>query len=136
MAFTYAHELPTVDECREFLALINKGREALGLERLEKIPVDVYDGCDPNNGDYCLSATTLFGKAGFFVAYETLDVKYGNRRPHRRPQENALIEALDLKWPSYSDGYIIPAAIKRVTDPFDERLNGLRERLIEAEVIG
>jgi hypothetical protein len=51
-----APSLPTVEQAREFLRLVNVGRVAGGLEPLELLD---FDGAEPEAPCGCLSATNL-----------------------------------------------------------------------------
>jgi len=123
--------LPTPDEAKEFLRLINVGREAIGLDKLEKLD---FDACEPDDPENCLSAHHLFAHAGFSVGSVDLYL-YLSRDPEKA---EAVADALSLVPFDNESGehyYYIPAAIRRVTDPFDSRHPGLRDRLEEAGVV-
>lgn len=116
-------DLPTVEECREFLRLVNVGRVASGRNALEVLN---FDDASPESPIYCLSATNLFvvnghGRVGGVAANTTPEV----------------VEALGMKRSTRETepGFFIPAEILKVTDPFDARTPGLRERLVEAGVV-
>ena len=56
--------LPTVDEARTFLSVVNRGRKAIGLEPLKFIDFDNASPCSYSN---CLSARNLFYPADLNV---------------------------------------------------------------------
>lgn len=116
-------DLPTVEECREFLRLVNVGREACGLDALEVLD---FDDATPSKPTNCLSARNLFvvphGNRGFHV----FDRFVRTRRE--------IVEALSM--PRAGNGqHELPAAIYKVTDPFDAKTPCLRERMVEAGVV-
>jgi hypothetical protein len=116
--------LPTVEQCRTFLDIVNKGRKACGLERLDKLD---YDGANPGSTANCLSARNLFIPTG---AHDVGATAICLRKTSR------LIEALHLAQDHLSNGYYrIPDEILVVTDAFDYEVVGLRERLVEAGVV-
>lgn len=126
-------DLPTAEECQEFLALINKGRAVYDLEPVVKLD---YDRCEPGDPQECLSATYLAVPAGGTAgAYSFENVAQADR----------LADALGTS--RYWGGVEIPDGILRVTDPFDllgelypgdeclkEQNDALRARLVEAGV--
>jgi|SRR3954454_20739037 hypothetical protein len=133
-------ELPTDDEAREFLRLINVGREAIGLDALDTLD---YGACEPGDLNNCLSARHLFRPAG----YETLAVVI---REHARHYSNpAVVDALNMPPNTDPDtynargqyGWVIPDGIKKVTDLFDasaednELYAALRDRLEDAGIV-
>lgn len=127
------NNLPTVEECREFLDTINVGRVAIGLAPLEKLD---YDVCKPGSATNCLSAHHLFWSAGYWTWAEVTS-------PRGIQHDARLADALSMQWirTPRAKGYEIPDAIKRVTDVFD-RVEGtpdlneaLRERMVEAGVV-
>lgn len=112
-------QLPTVEQCVEFLEAVNARRVKGGLEPLNVID---FDGADPNNGHNCLSARNLY-----------------------RP----LFETIDAHWyvgtrNASAGGNVedIPERILAVTDYFDGcdprehgwPLDDLRARMVEAGV--
>lgn len=114
--------LPSVEECQEFMRAINEYRAIAGLDPLDKLD---YDACTPCNSERCLSATHLFGPAGY-------DVGFNLASPNADEPSAALAAHLG------ADDYLailIPRVIKRVTDPFDSQMYGLRGRLVEAGVV-
>jgi hypothetical protein len=120
--------LPTVEEAREFLRLVNVGREAAGLTPLERLD---FDGATPDEPCNCLSARNLFcamdPKAWVFSrGWDGSGFVVSARMPKMASAIGA--ERLTIGWS-------IPDAILRVTDPFDARIPGLRERLEEAGVV-
>lgn len=132
---TEEDNLPTVKECREFLAVINRGRVMIDLPELEFLE---FDTAEPGSPDACLSAMNLFSHAYVRVMdyYVTADDVRADDRI--RP----LLA-------SHANGWGIPPVIQCVTDAFDscrtynwpeakmlpERLHALRERMVEAGVV-
>ncbi len=129
------YTLPSVEECQEFLRVINRGREAVGLARIDVLH---FDECEPTNPRNCLSAAHLFKPAGYTTFVSVI-----------RPELTAdgeLVTALNLPAatekhdPSVS-GFAIPHEIKVVTDVFDageddeNLLARLRDRMVEAGVV-
>lgn len=118
--------LPTIEQCHEFMAAINAGRQAFGLEPIDKLD---FDACEPLNGRRCVSAHHLInlvtdeGSTGF----STFNM---DDEDQARTLANALGTETD-----YFDEVLIPRSIKHVTDPFDYREYGLRERLVEAGLV-
>lgn len=116
-------ELPTEQECRDFLACVNLGREAMGVHPLGTID---FDAATPNDGTSCLSANSVFHAAGYMVGSDAL-----------YPNENANDEvprAMGAE-PSLNDNdWLIPEEIVRVTAVFDagHDSEGLRARMVEA----
>lgn len=129
--------LPSVEECRTFLATINKGRIAIDLEPLEFVD---FDGAMPNHDRCCLSATNLFALAGYRVGQREI----GTRTPwdqaaigeERDPRVKAICVPT---WDGTRRG--IPDEILAVTHRFDacarnpERLAALRARMVTAGVV-
>jgi hypothetical protein len=121
-------KLPTVEECREFLAAVNRGREALGLLALEHVD---FDDAMPGDKAACLSARSVFRAAGCYV---------GSCEVTPMWRESAFEEALTavgcvkLKNEKY-ESWWIPRSVKVVTNPFDHQTPGLRERMVEAGVV-
>lgn len=124
-------ELPSIEQCRTFLATINRGREAIGLAALEKLD---FDSCLPNDPCGCLSATHVFQPAGYRVYEEEVRPAFSYK--HRSEACAAMGMAKDESagWPLTSD-------VLAVTDVFDacednpELLKALRERMVEAGVV-
>lgn len=121
--------LPTVEEAREFLRLVNKGRTAIGLEPLAKLD---YDRAQPGVSTNCLSARNLFAPAGILVFHDVVDLP---ERENERTRAVSLLGAIGSALLLDTDGATIPDAIRRVTDPFDDRAPGLRDRLVAAGVV-
>lgn len=123
-------QLPSVEECQTFLATINKGREAIGLDTLEALD---FDKAQPDSLSNCLSARNLFAEAGYRVGMDYVE-------PDRADCDPLALTALgmDLKRRS-----VIPEAILAVTRYFDAcgtghegaELPTLRERMVEAGVV-
>lgn len=132
--------LPTIEQAQAALALMNKGREAIGMQPVEYLD---FDAAVPNTSGYCLSAKTVFGPAGFSVLTDTVIAS--------RPQvQYGIVEAMGLTQPPDAEDdereYRIPETILAVTDPFDRlscrdgddyqsARSALRERLVEAGVV-
>src|SRR4051812_37046043 len=108
-------ELPSIEECHEFLATINRGRKAIGLEPIETLD---FDECEPDDPKRCLSARHLFALGGA-IAWAADIEAYG--------QPQSLVEEFGGEGRRVE----IPEAILKVTDPFDDEMPGLRERLVE-----
>jgi hypothetical protein len=125
MSIATSIALPTVEQCRTFLDLVNRGREACGLEPLEKLD---FDDATPGDVNNCLSARNLFKPAkARYVGTSTVDLD---------SPFNPLIGALSLAPMTASQiVYRIPAEILAVTDAFDNVVMGLRKRLVEAGVV-
>lgn len=126
--------LPSVEQAREALALINVGRKAIGLSPVAKFDLD-DPTLTPNQGDSCLSAKHLFAYLDLYVGPNYLEA-YGDRTSFTERQHE-LFEAIGAKIAEAGDGGLtatIPDAIRAVTDPFDREVKGLRERLREAGV--
>lgn len=124
-------DLPTVEECRTFLEVVNRGRVAGGLEPLEYLD---FDDARPNQPNNCLSARNLFYPLGIMVF--TFDVHLMNEE--RVETFNRVTEAIGV--PEYdvatkSDMAHLPPEIKVVTDAFDNYSEGLHDRLVEAGVV-
>lgn len=130
----YEDEIPTVEQAREALAAINKGREAGGLPALEYLD---FDDAEPGKTWNCLSARNLYSPFGLEVL-SSIATKLGGG-PMSTTQR-AVCEAVG----GHPSGkyYSIPDAIKRITDPFDaidykgeRQRTELRERLVESGVV-
>jgi hypothetical protein len=117
--------LPTIEECQEFHRLINAGRVAAGLEPLDKLE---FDACVPCSSTECLSATNLFTPVEIRV-----DVDYLCVTGDGGDTQRAVLAAVGCT--TVSDYPTIPDAILAVTDPFDRKVPGLRQRLEEAGVV-
>lgn len=130
MSTDYA-PLPTIAEAQAAHSLINQGRTAIGLDPVEFLE---YDAATPYYGANCLSARNVFTAAGFHVGTEDV-----YPRPNTQHKKQELIDA------GLIDGeHTIAAAIRKLTDPFDNIANAedseaasaaLRERLVEAGVV-
>lgn len=131
------YTLPSVEECQEFLRVINRGREAIGLRAVDVL---AFDACEPGNPLGCLSATHLFKPAGYTTFDQVIRPELG--------AESALVTTLDLPARTapagtHGDvsGFAIPPQIKVVTDVFDDGdddedlLAALRDRMVEAGVV-
>ena len=118
---------PTVDEVHEFMATINAGRKVAGLEPLTEVN---FDDCVPSDGTACLSASMIVRAMGYFVGNAEFSPE-GERAKAIAPK---VFEAMGCsKSMSYKgDGWIIPDAIRVVTDPFDDIVAGVREAFVEA----
>lgn len=125
-------QLPTVAQAQEALALINTGREAIGLDPVARFD---FDGSTPGSTSNCLSARHLFDLAGITVTGVALQP--GAR--HDPAQTQALFNAIGARTSVYIGAVgratRIPMAIRVLTDPFDDEVDGLRERLVEAGVV-
>lgn len=118
--------LPTLAQCQEFFALINIGRQAADLPIREYLD---FDSAMPGNPNRCLSATNLFYVTGWIVGSNTID-------PGRESSNVNVPLALNFERDAeYKRAWIISEMIRRVTDPFDDECPGLRERLVEADVV-
>jgi hypothetical protein len=129
-----APSLPTVEQAREFLRLVNVGRVAGGLEPLELLD---FDGAEPEAPCGCLSATNLVCALDDFASVGTiyfLGLRDSGRREAFAAAMGAMGANVEMTSES-SDYWVIPAGILAVTDPFDARVDGLRERLVEAGVV-
>lgn len=121
--------LPTVDEVRSFVDKINDGREALGLDRIDRVD---FDACDPDSSHNCLSARHLFRDRGREAGWVGSD-EFFVRDTHDR---ESLASALGVKVnPDHSEGILIPPEIKVVTDAFDHIVPGLRDVFVEAGLV-
>lgn len=124
-----AAKLPTKRDTERFMRAINKGRAAFGLGPVEKLD---FDACLPGDPWGCLSARHLIsavddeasvGGSTFFLS---------------RPEDaDTLAGALGLR---STEGWgrscvVIPPEISAVTNPFDQRVPGLRERLVKHGVV-
>lgn len=125
-------ELPSIEQCRTFLATINRGREAIGLHALERLD---FDECDPGSTCNCLSAHHVFDPAGFGVDQDYIWAKANGAQLFVGP-------ALGLKpLDQAGDTWRLSPEILAVTDVFDacednpELLKALRERMVEAGVV-
>ena len=128
------YTLPSVKQCQEFLRIINRGRKAVGLERIDVLH---FDECEPASPFNCLSAAHLFEPAGFRTSERVVSPRGDANR--------VLVTALDM--PATTDssvdpaGFAIPREIKVVTDVFDaadddnDLLAALRDRMVEAGVV-
>ena len=137
-AGAYGGNLPTVSEVHAFVNTINDGRHALGLlpigtlSMIEEFPDDYaelrFDDCSPGAPDACLSATHLAHPAGYRVSSESFypAIDYGSE------QRSDAMSRVGEQGSRESDQFIIPEAIRKVTDPFDYGLEGLREVFVEA----
>lgn len=137
-----SYELPTIDECQEFLRTINRGREAIGMDALETLD---FDGCEPGNPRACLSATNLFVHVSFSVGC----IHVHAEDPGYERAQDKLIAALAMPPAGCGDRlFKIPREIVRVTEIFDESSNydgyygerqelydALRARMVEAGVV-
>lgn len=123
-------DLPSIEQCQTFLATINRGRVAIGLEPLDVLD---FDGAVPDSVSNCLSARNLFTLS---EDYESSVMPLYVDNPDPR-----LCVVLD-------GGDEIPESIKAVTAPFDacsdgygsddfdrEALAALRSRMVEAGVV-
>lgn len=116
-------ELPTVEECREFLDKINHGRALIDLPPLDVLD---FDGAEPEHTGNCLSARHLFAPAGYDVLPDTIEA-------HDHLSDRRVRAILDSGQ--------IPAEITAVTAPFDQIKHGpvdrdaLRARMVEAGVV-
>jgi hypothetical protein len=119
-------DLPTIEECQEFLKVINRGRVAIDLEPLEYLD---FDNAEPSSSCRCLSATNLFYHAGYRV--------YSNSISPLSPNSDSRVCVV-------TDGYFLPEKILSVTDCFDdcadmfflkENLALLRHRMVAAGVV-
>jgi hypothetical protein len=130
--YKYRDTLPTIEEAQEFLRLINIGRQAIGLEEIDKLE---FDESIPGSMDNCLSARHLIYPAGGVVGPDCASLRGdANASTFRR-----VLNAFGMK-PRESNDHLyfpipLPDAILKVTDPFDSRVPGLRERLVEAGVV-
>lgn len=130
-------ELPSVEEVLEFRDVINRGRVAMGLEPLEQFN---YDACRPGSTTDCLSAAHLFQPAGYVVGSTTIYPEYSGKPDNAHAE---IIDAIGAEaFTDKSNQYVIPEAIRRVTDPFDasdeedtELWVALRRRMVEAGVV-
>jgi hypothetical protein len=121
-------DLPTIEECREFKRVIDRGREDAGLDPIEFLE---FDDAAPGDGSACLSAMNLFAEAGYRVGTVCVHPKPGRLATHDLPSVLKGVSTL-------------PASIRAVTDRFDgcydaenpdEALDVLRARLVEAGVV-
>lgn len=124
-------DLPTIEQCREFLRTINRGRVAIGLDPL--VVLD-FDGAVPDSDRNCLSARNLFALS---PKHDTWVMPVYVKRPDPR-----LLCVLD-------DGSDLPESITAVTRHFDacagefgpgvrtdaQALAALRSRMVEAGVV-
>jgi hypothetical protein len=130
--------LPTVEQAQEFLALVNKGRTAAGLEPLEKLD---FDGAEPMIPTGCLSALNLFRPIGVQGVWKRdLSVEARNAYRAEGPLKAIGCElSPGHSLPATGFGAVsywsIPDAILAVTNPFDSEEPGLRERLEDAGVV-
>lgn len=123
--------LPTVEEAREFLRLVNVGREAAGLAPLERLD---FDGATPGEPCNCLSARNLFCAADPMASVN--DVSFSADSPRTALALTAVARAIGASHAEKRrSSWLIPDAILRVTIPFDAQAPGLRERLEEAGVV-
>lgn len=128
-------ELPSVEQCQSFMAKLNEGRVALGLEPIEKLD---YDACRPHDPHRCLSATHLFVRdtgSGYVAAFAA---------QASDSREAAALETAGFE-PSPSEGtdwFDIPREITAVTSPFDsltwqenaDMREPFKARLVEAGI--
>jgi len=135
--------LPTVEQCRAFMAKINVGRRAFGLESLERLD---YDACTPSDPQGCLSHHHLMEQIsndgettnyyfhfeeGEQVEAQRLATAFGVEAGASVKDSCTCEECLHNRPLSVP----IPEEIRMVTDPFDRCAQGLRERLVEAELV-
>lgn len=123
-------DLPSVEEAREFLEVINRGREAAGLEPLKYLE---FDEARPGLGNSCLSATNLFLHVEDYGNMSGGPV--GTTYVVTSDEVAQAIGATDRYGEFEIPEFEIPEAILKVTDPFDNEAKGLRERLVEAGVV-
>jgi homogentisate 1,2-dioxygenase len=125
-------DLPTIEQCQAFLATINRGRVAIGLD-----PLDVLDfhGAVPDSNCNCLSARNLFTLSADYPDATVMPVHVNDADPR-------LCVVLD-----YCAG--LPESITAVTAEFDacadgfgpgvrtdkDRLRALRTRMVAAGVV-
>jgi hypothetical protein len=126
-------ELPTIEQCQEFLHKINEGRALIDQPPLEFIDFDSACPGDPFN---CLSARNLYFLAGYKVGGCSLD-----ERNTSFSKINQRV--LELSYDS-ENSLSIPGEILAVTNYFDAcgefyddsvQLKILRERMVEAGVV-
>lgn len=116
-------DLPTIEEAQAFLAVVNRGRVAFGLEPVKYLE---FDTAKPMHPLRCLSATNLFVPVGCtYVAEVGAEVP-----PALRERLASVLGTRVIPC-----GIEIPSVIRNVTDPFDSQVAGLRERLVEAGVV-
>ncbi len=124
-----AADLPSIEECQTFLATINRGRVAIGLDPLDVLD---FDGATPDDASNCLSALNLFSLSpGYFSPVMPSHVENADPR---------LCVVLD-------GGRRLPESITAVTGPFDacsytgepgtsrQALAALRKVMVEAGVV-
>lgn len=119
--------LPTIEECQAFLATINRGRVAIGLDPLDVLD---FDGAVPDAMFNCLSARNLFALSEGF----TTAVMPG----HVENVDPRLCVVLD-------GGRRLPESIRAITEPFDacadkpgttqQATAALRSRMVAAGVV-
>lgn len=127
--------LPTVEECQEFKRLIDAGRAAADLKPIEFLN---FDGAEANNPQACLSATNLFAEVELEVFSDYVEPGYHQRFDGPRQIFEDVIEAIGGTDNTCEDNraeYGLPEAILKVTNPFDQKVHNLRERLVEAGVV-
>lgn len=125
-------DLPTIEQCQTFLATINRGRVAIGLEPLDVLD---FDGAVPDSTFNCLSARNLFALS---PDYPDTIVKPS----YVHDADPRLSVVLD-------GGEGLPESITAVTAPFDACSDGfgpgvrpneadlaaLRARMVETGVV-
>lgn len=124
--------LPSIEQCREFLATINRGRVAIGIDPLDVLD---FDGAVPDSTFNCLSARNLFALS---PDYPDTIVKSS----YVHDTDPRLCVVLD-------GGEGLPESVTAVTAPFDacsdgfgpgvrtnkEDLAALRRVMVEAGVV-
>jgi hypothetical protein len=123
-------ELPTIEECQAFLKTVNVVLAAFGLPALDKLDFDNAEPMEPTN---CLSARNL-------IKPISPEGKAGSTEFEVSPEIGKQLAEGIGTWivdDSNDDYHLvdIPDAILRVTDPFDQKIPGLRERLVEAGIV-
>lgn len=128
--------LPSVEECRVFLRVVNQGRVAAGLEPLEVLD---FDGAQPLSTDNCLSARNVFHELGY-------DVSVAGLTPRMADQSNVTVNVdalMAMGCPRIEmDGYVaLPESVLCITRVFDAVWvssvwrGELRDRMVEAGVV-
>jgi hypothetical protein len=100
----------TADDARAFLAKINEGRKAFGLEPFEKLPWSLYENARPGDSTGCLSYQALMKDVGGSVGGSMMSL-------HDEDTATTLAQAWDREL--VNNGVEIPETVLTMTRRFD-----------------